>query len=403
MKKNIFQISALVLILGLSFANCHSKSDNSLYQTNSLLLNYINGLLAGNCSVITKKDVAAGTFYEAQGTTIPSGGCNASTLGSTYTSTAATVIAKSDAYFDLVTAVFDKYPACSDVSSFIKGTGSTYATVLTGTNATVVGLFTGIVKTTTNATNLSYLINTSVPGVSSSTTSNAFNDATLRTGFHPKNCREVKIGLLYTAGVYCLTDAAATTASGNVKFNTVNSVANDMPTNFFGNRDILEQVNVSSVPFYTKTATNNFRMMTSAEVATLNSTTNSPTLDAYALTYITSLKLAAGGSATINGLTANASSTAMTALSTSIPGCQAALSSNNSTLKDYLTRIPFVYFVTVNNTNITFQDRNAVTTPFVPYLTCKYGAGYTASTSTVLSATASTPAEGFCPSSYTSF
>jgi hypothetical protein len=375
MKKNNLYFSALVLFLGLSFTNCHSKSDNSGYQTTALLVNYLNDLLSGNCAVVTKQTTAAGVAtYSAQGTTIPKGGCSASALGSTYTTTSSDIVTKTDAYFTKITTILDTYSACSTISSIIKGENAIVNGAATQSAALRLGGV-GLVKTLTTSTNIEALA-----------TANSAADSTNAFGvFSPKSCNTVKIGLLYTAGVYCSSAAASTTAQDNVKYYNVSSITSDMGISLEGHRSLLNlaRTTTDSVNFYTKSAITAMRMMTSAELVDLSSSTNSPKADAYVLTYL----INAWGSAT--GQTSTYSS------------CLAALTAGDSTTKSALIRLPNAYYITTPNTDITFADRQAVTTPYVPYLYCKYGAGFTAATSTVTAS--STAAIGFCPSTYTQF
>jgi hypothetical protein len=458
MKKNNLYFSALVLILGLSFTNCHSKSDNSLYQTNALLFNYLNGLLAGNCAVVEKRELSTGTVYQATGATIPSGGCNSSTLGSTYSATAADIITLSDAYFDQVTAVLDSYPACAEASKLVKGTNTTLTGLNgpTGANAGILtsSSFVGISKAATTATNLATAANTITAD---------FNNTSLSL-YHPKNCFKVRIGLLGTVGIYCKTAEDINTAKGKITYNVVDSVQKDMNANFEGYRDILKAARAGSsgtsdsdatskVNYYSSTAINGMRLMTSAEISTINSTSVRAKFDAYAATFVT---IAALGS-TQNSIacltaTSNASSTCTTAQATTGVGtlaglgytglttiqtealkalpCFAALTAGDPVIKDYTLRIPNAYRIAnpYFNSNIIPADRAAVTTPIVPNVSCVYGTGTTAvasstnvlvpttavtfltalsggstsSTNTAATAAAA-PAEGLCPSSYKSF
>jgi len=383
MKKNHFQISAIVLILGIFFGNCHSKSDNSLYQTNALLVNYLNDQLSGNCAVVQKNTVSSVSTYTATGYTVPKGGCNSSTLGSSYTTTASDIVTKTDAYFDKITAILDTYSSCAVYSSIIKGsTTSSTATTPTTLNTTLASTasFIGSVKTATTAT--------SITSAASSNTTDSANG--------PANCRTVKIGLLYTAGIFCSSATDSTNAQNNVKYYVVNSVSSDMYTNFEGNREILNgaKTTTDSVNFYTKSAISSMRMMTSTELTTLNSTTNQPKLDTYALT--AGLYANIAGSAGLTALLGAAN------LATA-PACLAAITAGDATTKDYLIRIPAANYTTSSslNSNISFADKNAVTTPFIPSLTCKYGDGFTTATTTVLAS--STAAVGFCPATYTKF
>jgi hypothetical protein len=452
MKKNIFQISALVLILGLSFANCHSKSDNSLYQTNSLLFNYLNGLLSGNCAIVEKRELSTGTVYQATGATIPSGGCNSSTLGSTYSATSADIITLSNAYFDKVTAVLDAYPACAAASSLVKGTNTTLTGLTFGGNS--LGLltsssFVGISKAATTATNLE----SAATGITVDT------NVTSLSIYHPKNCYRVRIGLLGTVGIYCKAAADITTAQGKIKYNVVDSVMKDMNANFEGYRDILKAARAGSggtadtdatskINYYSAAGINGMRLMTSAEISTLNSDSVRPKFDAYAATFVVvaalgqasaSLAGAAGGGTLTSSTAAQQAAGAGTVITQNttiqtealkaLP-CFAALTAGDPVIKDYTLRIPNAYRIAnpYFNSNIIPADRAAVTTPIVPNVSCVYGAGSTAvasntnvlvpttavtfltqltggsSAGTNTAATAAaTPAEGLCPSSYTSF
>ncbi len=381
MKKNIFQISALVLILGLSFANCHSKSDNSLYQTNSLLFNYINDLLSGNCSVIEKYTNAAGvSTYVATGYNVPKGGCSAGSLGNTYTSVSTTsIVEKTDAYFTKITDFLDTIPACTTISTGLKGNNANLNAALTSSGV-LPSAGVGLIKSLTTATNIA---------TAAAANSTADTETRASNILGPKNCRTVKIGLLYTAGVYCTTAADATAAQEKVRYTVVDSVIKDMNVNLEANRGILIDAKTGDVNYFTKSAVNSLRMMTTAEVASLTGSTTNYKADAYALQAgIYSTLAAAGGAG------------AVIAGTLGVPSCLAALTAAEPALKDILIRIPFAYALTTINTNVSFADRQAVTTPYLPYLYCRYGTGVTA-TSTV--STSSTPGQGICPSSYPSF
>lgn len=385
MKKNNLYFSALVLILGLSFTNCHSSSDNSLYQTNALLLNYVNGLLAGNCVTVQKLTNASSVVtYSATGYTIPSGGCNSATLGSFYTTTASEIVTKSDAYIDTITKILDTYSACSSMSSIVKGatSNSTINTVLATTT------FTNSVKTATTSANITTL-------ATANTADNETNG--------PKNCKTVKVGLLYTAGIFCSTSTDSTNAQSNFKYYVVNSVQSDMVTNFEGNRSILNlsKTTNDSINYYTKAAITAMRMMTSTEVATLTSSTISPKLDSYALVAGLYGNLASGLAA--GNFTAFGINSALTTLISTAPSCLASLTAGDATGKDYAIRIPAAQYITTPtlNSDITFADKQAVTTPFIPFLNCKYGAGFTTATTTTTAD--SKAAIGICPSTYTQF
>ena len=374
MKKNNLYFSALVLFLGLSFSNCHSSSDNSGYQTTALLANYINSLLAGNCAQVTKATSSAGVItYTATGYNIPTGGCSSATLGATYTTTAADLVTLATAYFTRITTILDAQTACASMSTIVKGTNTAAATTLATSS------FVGSVLTATTAANI-----TSAASLNTA-------DSTNSSGvFSPKNCITVKTGLLYTSGIFCSSAADSTTAQSNVKYYVVNSVQTDMATNFEGNRTILysAKTTTDSVNFYTNAAMAAMRMMTSTEVSTLTSTTNNARLDAYAV---------------VLGLYSNLAATALASQVSTAPSCLAALTASDSTLKDYLIRIPTAQYTTSTtlNSNITFGDKQAVTTPFIPSLSCKYGAGFTTATTTALAT--STPAVPVCPSTDTQF
>jgi hypothetical protein len=374
MKKNNLYFSALVLILGLSFTNCHSSSDNSLYQTNALLLNYVNGLLAGNCAQVTKATSSASVItYTATGYNIPTGGCSSATLGANYTTTAADLVTLATAYFTRITTILDAQTACASMSTIVKGTNAAAASTLATSS------FVGSVLTATTAANITALA-----------TANTADSTNSSGVFSPKNCITVKTGLLYTSGIFCSSAADSTTAQSNVKYYVVNSVQTDMATSFEGNRTILysAKTTTDSVNFYTNAAIAAMRLMTSTEVSTLTSTTNNAKLDSYAL---------------VLGLYSTLAATALASQVSTAPSCLAALTASDSTLKDYLIRIPTAQYTTSTtlNSNIAFGDKQAVTTPFIPSLSCKYGAGFTTATTTVLAS--STPAVPVCPSTYTQF
>ena len=374
MKKNNNYFSALVLILGLSFVNCTSESSNSLYQTNALLLNYVSGLLYGNCAQVTKATSSASVItYTATGYNIPTGGCSSTSLGASYTTTASDIVTKTDAYFTRITTILDAQTACSTMSTIVKGTNSTLASTVSGVS------FVGSVLTATTAANI-----TSAASLNTA-------DSTNSSGvFSPKNCVTVKTGLLYTAGIFCSSAADSTTAQSNVKYYVVNSVQTDMATNYEGNRTILNSAKTTtdSVNYYTNAAIAAMRMMTSTEVSTLTSTTNNAKLDAYAV---------------VLGLYSSFAATAFASQVSTAPSCLAALTASDSTLKDYLIRIPTAQYTTSTslNSNISFGDKQAVTTPFIVSLSCKYGAGFTTATTTALAT--SSPAVPVCPSTYTQF
>jgi hypothetical protein len=447
MKKNNLYFSALVLFLGLSFTNCHSKSDNSGYQTTALLVNYINSLLAGNCAVIEKRVLGTGTVFQATGTTIPSGGCNSSTLGSTYSTTSSTIIDLSNAYFDKVTAVLDSYPACADASLLVKGTNTTLTSLAFPNNLGLLtsSSFVGISKAATTAANLE----TAATAITADTNNTALSI------YHPKNCYKVRIGLLGTVGIYCKAATDITTAQGNITYKVVNSVASDMSTNFEGYRDILKAARAGSggtadadatskVNYYSNTAINGMRLMTQAEISTLNSDTVRSKFDAYAAVFVAiaalgqssgTIAATAGGGTSTAQLAAGAVTAAVplatiqTQALKALP-CFAALTAGDPVIKDYTIRIPNAYRIAnpYFNSNIIPAERAAVTTPIVPNVSCVYGSGSTAvaSSTNVLVPTAAvtflssltggstsgtntaataaaTPAEGLCPSTYTTY
>jgi len=383
MKKNNLYFSALVLILGLSFTNCHSSSDNSLYQTNALLLNYVNGLLAGNCAQVTKSTSSSSVVtYAAAGYNIPSGGCNSSTLGSTYYTSSSSIITVSDAYFDSITTNLEKYPACTFMASVIKG--STSSTAL-NTNLAANTLLFGSVKTTTTSTVLDTLRNA--------------NTADSSVG--PKNCYTLKITPFNTIGVNCTAASDVTTAQANIGYYVVNSIPTDMAANAEGNRDILKAARAiltssstsydTTVSLYTPTAITAMRLMTSAELSTFQSTANKLNLVSYAL--MIGLWSNSSLFATLNALSSGAGTS-----------CAAALTTADSTLKDYLIRIPATQYITNPNlnSNILTSEKLAVTTPLIPSLSCVYG-NTAVATTTSATLTASTAAVGLCPSTYTRF
>ena len=346
------------------------------------MLNYVNGLLAGNCAQVTRSSTAAGVVtYSAQGTTVPSGGCNATSLGSTYTTTSSSIVTLTDAYFTKITTILDTYSACSSMSSIVKGDNATITATAASSLAVAFRLGgVGLVKSLTNTTNIEALA-----------TANSAADSTNGFGvYSPKDCNTVKIGLLYTAGVYCSSATASTSAQNYVKYYNVNSITTDMVVSFEGHRSLLNLARTTndSINYYTNAAITAMRMMTSAELVDLSSSTNSPKADAYVLVYL------------LNSWAATAGLTAQTSTYSS---CLASLTAGDSTLKTALIRLPNAYYISTSalNTNITFADRQAVTTPYVPFLYCKYGAGFTTATTTTTAD--SKAAIGFCPSTYTQF
>ncbi len=381
MKKNNLYFSALVLFLGLSFSNCHSSSDSSGYQTTALLVNYINGLLSGNCAQIQKLTSAASVVtYSATGYNVPSGGCNSSTLGSTYYTSTSSIITVTDAYFTSIATTLANYPACSYMASVIAGS-TTSATINT---AVAASTFFGSTKTATTATALATLI--------------AANTADSSVG--PKNCYTVAITSLNTIGVACASAADVTTASGNIGYYVVSNVTSDMATSVEGNRTIIKGARAiltssstsydTTVSLYTPTAIAAVRPMTSAELTTFKTTATLLNTVTYSLVAGLYSSLAATFSAL--------------SISSNGPSCLSAITASSATTKDYVIRIPALQRLSNANLNsdIVSSDKLAVTTPLIPTLACVYGDS-SVTTATSASLTASTPAIGTCPSTYTKF
>jgi hypothetical protein len=381
MKKNNLYFSALVLFLGLSFANCHNGSESSGYLTTGVLVNYINTLLSGNCAQIQKLTSSSSVVtYSATGYNVPSGGCNSSTLGSTYYTSTSSIITVTDAYFTSIASTLANYPACSYMASVIAGS-TTSSTINT---AVAASTFFGSVKTATTASALATLI--------------AANTADSSTG--PKNCYTVQITSLNTIGVACAASSDATTASGNVAYYVVNNVSSDMATSVEGNRTIIKGARAiltssstsydTTVALYTPTAIAAVRPMTSTELTTFKTTATLLNTVSYAL---------------VAGLYSSLASTfSALSISSNGPSCLSAITASSATTKDYVIRIPALQRLSNANLNsdILSSDKLAVTTPLIPTLSCVYGDTATA-TATSASLSASTPAVGLCPSTYTKF
>jgi len=381
MKKNNLYFSALVLFLGLSFANCHSSSGSSGYLTTGLLVNYINTLLSGNCAQIQKLTSSSSVVtYSATGYNVPSGGCNTSTLGSTYYTSTSAIITVTDAYFTSIATTLANYPACSVMASVIAG--STTSSTLNTSLAT--STFFGSTKTATTATALATLI--------------AANTADSANG--PKNCYNVKITSLNTIGVTCAATTDVTTALANIGYYVVSDVTSDMATSVEGNRTIIKGARAvltssstsydTTVALYTPTAIAAVRPMTSTELTTFKTTATLLNTVTYGL---------------VAGLYSSLASTfAGLSFSSNAPSCLSAITASSATTKDYLIRVPALQNLSTPffNTDIVSSNKLAVTTPLIPTLACVYGDTAT-TTATSASYFASTPAIGTCPSTYTKF
>ena len=110
--------------------NCH-KEEKDDSSTNFLLV-YLLDQASGNCATITKS--ATGTTYSASASTVPKGGCNATTLQTgLYTTSPTEAKTAVDTGYDGIKTIFDAHSSCSTLAA---ATSVTKASVTTTTITT---------------------------------------------------------------------------------------------------------------------------------------------------------------------------------------------------------------------------------------------------------------------------